>query len=59
MRPIPSPARISSGTQDYSREAVSTLLKEMEDHREDLIVIVAGYTDLMEDFISMNPGLES
>ena len=53
------PARISSGTQDYGREAVSTLLKEMEDHREDMIVIVAGYTDLMEDFISMNPGLES
>lgn len=52
-------ARTSSGTQDYGREAVSTLLKEMEDHREDLIVIVAGYTDLMEDFISMNPGLES
>lgn len=52
-------ARTSSGTQDYGREAVSTLLKEMEDHREDLIVIVAGYTDLMEGFISMNPGLES
>ena len=54
----PLPARISSGTQDYGREAVSTLFKEMEDHREDLIVIVASYTDLMEDFISMNPGLE-
>ena len=52
-------ARTSSGTQDYGKEAVSTLLKEMEDHRDDLIVIVAGYTDLMDDFISMNPGLES
>lgn len=52
-------ARTSPGTQDYGNEAVSTLLKEMEDHREDLIVIVAGYTDLMDDFISMNPGLES
>ena len=52
-------ARTSSGTQDYGREAVSTLLKEMEDHRDDLIVIVAGYPDLMDDFISMNPGLES
>ena len=31
----------------------------MEDHRDNLIVIVAGYTDLMDDFISMNPGLES
>ncbi len=48
-----------SGSQDYGKEAVSTLLKEMEDHRDDLIVIVAGYTDLMDDFISMNPGLES
>ena len=52
-------ARTSSGTQEYGKEAVSTLLKEMEDHRDDLIVIVAGYTDLMDDFISMNPGLES
>jgi len=52
-------ARTSSSTQDYGKEAVSTLLKEMEDHRDDLIVIVAGYTDLMDDFISMNPGLES
>ena len=52
-------ARTSSGTQDYGKEAVSTLLKEMEDHRDDLIVIVAGYTDLMDDFISMNPGLDS
>lgn len=52
-------AKTSSGTQDYGKEAVSTLLKEMEDHRDDLIVIVAGYTDLMYDFISMNPGLDS
>ncbi len=51
--------RTSAGTQDYGKEVVSTLLKEMEDHRDDLIVIVAGYTDLMDDFISMNPGLES
>ena len=51
--------RTSSGSQDYGKEAVSTLLKEMEDHRDDLIVIVAGYTDLMDDFIAMNPGLES
>lgn len=48
-----------SGGQDYGREAVSTLMKEMEDHRDDLIMIVAGYPDLMGDFLSMNPGLES
>lgn len=31
----------------------------MEDHRDDLVVIVAGYTDLMDRFIHSNPGLES
>lgn len=44
---------------DFGQEAIETLLKGMEDHREDLIVIVAGYTDLMEGFIHSNPGLES
>ena len=39
--------------------AVDTLLKAMEDHRDDLIVIVAGYTELMEEFVHSNPGLES
>ena len=38
---------------------MDTLLKGMEDHRDDLIVIVAGYTDLMKEFIESNPGLES
>ncbi len=47
------------GTNDFGHEAVETLLKGMEDHRDDLIVIVAGYSDLMEEFISSNPGLES
>lgn len=47
------------GGNDYGQEAVDTLLKAMEDHREDLIVIVAGYTELMEEFVHSNPGLES
>ncbi|NUO92543.1 MAG: AAA family ATPase [Dermatophilaceae bacterium] len=43
----------------YAQEAVNTLVKEMEDHREDLVVIVAGYPDPMVGFIAQNPGLAS
>lgn len=49
----------TSGHDQYGQEAVSTLLKLMEDHRDDLIVIVAGYTEPMQKFIRSNPGLQS
>jgi stage V sporulation protein K len=44
---------------DYGSEAVNTLLKRMEDHRGDLAVVVAGYTEQMKDFVESNPGLRS
>jgi stage V sporulation protein K len=44
---------------DYGAEAVNTILKRMEDNRDDLAVVVAGYTEPMQLFIESNPGLRS
>lgn len=50
---------ITDGKQGYGDECVSTLLKFMEDNRDDFVVIVAGYKNEMKQFIDANPGLES
>ncbi|MBQ0043109.1 MAG: AAA family ATPase [Lachnospiraceae bacterium] len=50
---------VGKGENDFGQEAVDTLLKAMEDHRSEFVVIVAGYTELMEQFLCSNPGLKS
>ena len=47
------------GQNDFGQEAIDTVLKYMEDHRSEIVVIVAGYTELMQEFVHSNPGLES
>lgn len=47
------------GEKDFGKEAIDTLVKGMEDYKDNLILILAGYKDEMEHFISTNPGLKS
>ena len=49
----------SSIEGDYGKEAITTLVSEMENHREDMLVIMAGYTDEMDHLMKANPGLRS
>ncbi|MCR5500697.1 MAG: AAA family ATPase [Acetatifactor sp.] len=46
-------------TNDFGREALTTLISEMENHRDDMLVVMAGYTDEMDTLMTANPGLRS
>jgi SpoVK/Ycf46/Vps4 family AAA+-type ATPase len=47
------------GDNDFGREAIDTLVKFMEDHRDDIAIVAAGYPEEMTEFIELNPGLKS
>ncbi|GAA4496989.1 hypothetical protein GCM10023191_039810 [Actinoallomurus oryzae] len=50
---------VSEGKNDFGREAIDTLVKLMEDHRDEVVVVAAGYTEEMQAFLSANPGMAS
>ena len=50
---------VSGDNDNYGREAIATLIKRMEDDRDKLIVVAAGYTDEMREFLDANPGMRS
>ena len=50
---------VKGGNEDFGHEAITTLLKRMEDSRDNLVVVLAGYPDEMKEFIDSNPGLQS
>ena len=52
-------ALVSGDRDAFGKEALDTLMKEMEDHRSDLVVIAAGYNDEMRELLAANPGMES
>ena len=52
-------ALVNDDQDSFGKEAIETILKAMEDHRDEIVVIVAGYTELMHEFIESNPGFRS
>jgi len=54
-----NPGELSDSSRDSGQEAIETLLREMEVHRHELVVVAAGYTNLMQRFLRSNPGLSS